>query len=391
MVAQAKLISSLGLAMRDRGDFTRAFKLQQSAADLDSENFQIQINLGVAHQDLNQIKLAINAFSKAIDLSADQISESHLTAHLNHCMASLRLGPSFELFKAFLVRWQVKRWPQQPYQMHAPHWLRNDDYSFERLLIMSDQGHGDNMMSLPAIAWLAEKMPGKLTVMVKQPLFQLFKVALSSLNVEVAVEFKGQASGWLTGLDILGVYSQALGHYQVSRQQIENNLKAHFQHQSRTDIAPFTKAVALCWRGNPEYSLDRWRTLPMQDMLNAVESCGHNTHLIPLLIDLQEAELRALNKTGVTWSNPQGDFLETAMLMMQAQSVWTADSACTHLAGICGVPAWVGVSLPSDWRWPVLSGPCAWYPQVQVYRQTELRNWTPFIHLFKKWLRQDNF
>jgi hypothetical protein len=54
------------------------------------------------------------------------------------------------------------------------------------------------------------------------------------------------------------------------------------------------------------------------------------------------------------------------------------------------VPAWVGVSLPGDWRWPVASGPCAWYPKVQVYRQTELQNWTAYVNLFKKWLRKGN-
>ena len=390
MVAQAKLISSIGLAMRDRGDLTRALKLQQSAAALDSENFQIQINLGVAQQDLNQIKVAIKAFSKAVNLSADQNTDSNLSAQLNHCMASMRLKPSFELFRAFLIRWQVKRWPQQPYQTPVPHWLRTDNFAFERLIIMSDQGHGDNMMSLPAIAWLAEQAPGKLTVLVKQPLLQLFKVALKSLNVEVAVEFQGQASGWLTGFDILGVYPQALGHYLVSRQRIENNLKDHFQSQHRSDTAPDSKSVALCWRGNPDYALDRWRTLPMQDLLNAAKSCGHKVHLLPLLVDLQEAELRALNRTGLPWSHLQGDFLETAMLIMQSQSVWSADSACTHLAGLCGVPAWVGVSLPGDWRWPVASGPCAWYPKVQVYRQTELQNWTAYVNLFKKWLRKGN-
>ena len=125
-------------------------------------------------------------------------------------MAALRLKPSFELFKAFLIRWQVKRWPQQPYPTPLKHWLDQDNMRFDRLLIMSDQGHGDNMMSLPAIAWLAQQAPGKITVLAKAPLLSLFKVALSSFNVEVTNQFKGNASGWLTGLDILGVFSNAL-------------------------------------------------------------------------------------------------------------------------------------------------------------------------------------
>ncbi|MFY8014656.1 MAG: hypothetical protein ACOVN3_04365 [Limnohabitans sp.] len=390
MVVQAKLISTLGLAMRERGDLTRALKLQLSAAELDPDNFQIQINLGVALQDLNQIDKAIEAFAKAVHLSADQNTDSYLMAQLNHCMASMRLKPSFELFKSFLVRWQVKRWPQQPYQSPTTHWLGTDSFDFERLLIMPDQGHGDNMMSLPAIAWLAAQAPGKLTVLVKEPLLRLFKVALGHLHVDVAIEFKGKASGWLTGLDILGVYSQALNHYPESRQHIENKLQAHFQSHHHSDVAPNAQAVALCWRGNPDYALDRWRTLPIQDLLQAAQTSSKLVHVLPLLVDLKDPELAALNQTGLPWSAPQGDFLETAMLMMQAQSVWTADSACTHLAGLCGVPAWVGVSLLGDWRWPVASGPCAWYPKVQVYRQAELQNWKPHVNLFKKWLRQGN-
>ena len=128
----------------------------------------------------------------------------------------------------------------------------------------------------------------------------------------------------------------------------------------------------------------------MQDLLHAAQTSPQTVHVFPLLVDLKDPELAALNQTGLPWSAPQGDFLETAMLMMQAQSVWTADSACTHLAGLCGVPAWVGVSLLGDWRWPVASGPCTWYPKVQVYRQAELQNWKPYVNLFKKWLRQGN-
>ena len=330
----------------------------------------------------------MSRFENAIKLTEQQDTDSHLTAQLNHCMASMRLKPTFELFKTFLVRWQLKRWPQQPYVIPPTHWLRFDDYGFERLLIMPDQGHGDNMMSLPAIAWLATKNPGKITVLVKQPLLKLFKVALSSLNVDVVVEFHGKASGWVTGLDILGVYSEALINYPAARNQIETNLKAHFQIQNRCDVALNSKVVALCWRGNPDYELDRWRTLPMKDLLNAVQSSQQSVHLLPLLVDLQDSELVALNKTGLPWGYPDSNFLDTAMLMMQAQFVWSADSACTHLAGLCGVPTCVGVSLLGDWRWPVATGPCTWYPNVQVYRQAELQNWKPYVNLLKKWLRQ---
>jgi ADP-heptose:LPS heptosyltransferase len=255
---------------------------------------------------------------------------------------------------------------------------------------MSDQGHGDNIMSLPAIAWLAQNAPGKVTVLAKAPLLNLFKVALSTFDVEVTDQFKGSASGWLTGLDILGVFSNALANYESSRQQIEINLNTHFKSQLSNDTAPSSVAVAFCWRGNPDYALDRWRTLPIQDLLNAAKASAKPVHLLPLHIDLQDEEIRALNQSGFPWRQAHGDFLATAMLIMQAQSVWSADSACTHLAGLCGVPTWVGVSLPGDWRWPVQSGACTWYPKVHVYRQSELHNWSPFVNFLKKWLRQSS-
>ena len=251
----------------------------------------------MAHQDLNQIERATQAFAKAAELSTAENQEDFLTAQLNHCMAALRLKPSFELFKAFLIRWQVKRWPQQPYPTPLKHWLDQDNMRFDRLLIMSDQGHGDNMMSLPAIAWLAQQAPGKITVLAKAPLLNLFKVALSSFNVEVTDQFKGSASGWLTGLDILGVFSNALAQCEPARQHIENNLKAHYQAQLRKDMAPTSVGVALCWRGNPEYALDQWRTLPMQALLNAAQACAQPLHLLPLLVDLKEDEIGALKFT----------------------------------------------------------------------------------------------
>jgi tetratricopeptide (TPR) repeat protein len=388
MVAQARLISSVGLACRDKGDFSRALKLQQFAVELDPNCFQAQINLGVALQDLNQIQQAIEVFKVAISLAPSQETQNLCVAKINHCMAELRLNPSYELFRKFLIRWDIKGWPQQPYQIQTQHWLHSDDFRFDQLIVMPDQGYGDNLMSLPAIAWLGQMAPKKLKVLVRPPMLRFFQVALKSYEIEVVDKFKGNPTGWLTGLDILGVFSQAFNQYSKERLQIEINLKDYFQKQSFNNITPNNLAVGLCWRGNPSYDLDKWRTLPVQDFLVTLENFKSKVHLATLLIDLKDDEIKAIKHKDLRWSSPQGDFLDTAMLMMQTSFVWSADTACTHLAGLCGVPACVAVSLPGDWRWPNESGPSKWYPKVKVFRQTQLNDWTPYVTHFKNWLNE---
>jgi tetratricopeptide (TPR) repeat protein len=72
-------------------------------------------------------------------------------------------------------------------------------------------------------------------------------------------------------------------------------------------------------------------------------------------------------------------FLDTAAIMMHLDLVITVDTSVAHLAGALGVPVWVAVKTPCDWRWQRDRLDCPWYPTMRLFRQRAPRDWSTVI------------
>jgi hypothetical protein len=147
--------------------------------------------------------------------------------------------------------------------------------------------------------------------------------------------------------------------------------------KARLDGLPGFK-VGVVWQGNPHFSWDCWRSIPLAALapLAAVEGVR--------LVSLQKGpgaeqvrelkgrfaveELDGLDAEG-------GAFLDTAAVMKCLDLVVTADTAAAHLAGALGAPAWVALSATADWRWLVGREDTPWYPTLRLFRQAAIGDW----------------
>jgi ADP-heptose:LPS heptosyltransferase len=68
-------------------------------------------------------------------------------------------------------------------------------------------------------------------------------------------------------------------------------------------------------------------------------------------------------------------FDDTLSAMRHMDLVITCDTAVAHLAGCIGIPTWVLVPNPPEWRWLLEGTTTPWYDSAKVYRQKNPRNW----------------
>jgi hypothetical protein len=73
------------------------------------------------------------------------------------------------------------------------------------------------------------------------------------------------------------------------------------------------------------------------------------------------------------------DIREQARRMQSLDLVISVDTMVAHLAGALGVPVWLLLPTPCDWRWMDERADSPWYPRMRIFRQRTSGAWPELI------------
>ncbi len=135
--------------------------------------------------------------------------------------------------------------------------------------------------------------------------------------------------------------------------------------------------VGIVWAGRPTHPNDRRRSIPLIRLLPLGEIPG--VHLVSLQIPVPETDKALLAERSriPDLAAELTDFAETAAVIRNLDLVISIDSAVAHLAGALGVPIWVMMPRPADWRWMIDQADTPWYPSMRLFRQPLPGAWDP--------------
>ena len=137
--------------------------------------------------------------------------------------------------------------------------------------------------------------------------------------------------------------------------------------------------IGICWQGNPNHRLDRYRSIPLKMFRSLARVPG--VRLVSLQKGPGAAQIRDLNPSFPIWEPGQSEpmtaeaLLDTAALMKNLDLVISVDTGTAHLAGALGVPVWVPLSAIGEWRWLLKREDSPWYPTMRLFRQKKLGQW----------------
>jgi len=260
-----------------------------------------------------------------------------------------------------------------------PIW-RGENLDDRTLLIYSEQGLGDTVQFGRYLPHVKAKAPNVIFE-VEEKLVEI----LRPLTGDIPIFVKGKQR--LPEFDVYAPLASLPGIFGTTLETIPADVPYLFADPDRVKwwrdrLAGSGVKVGLTWVGNPEYSNDLNRSMPL-DAVRPLPSLK-GIRWYSLQIGERTQDLRA------PWAAPIEDlsqevdtFPETAAAMMNLDLIISVDTSLAHLAGALGRRVWMQLGHVADWRWLRVRNDSPWYPTIQLFRQRSRGDWVGVIELIK--------
>lgn len=254
----------------------------------------------------------------------------------------------------------------------VPRWDGHSPLAGQRLLVQADEGLGDTLMLARFLPWAQQQ--GADVVLQAQPgLVHLLRAALHRVPVQRIDEVLPSGTDLATSLVALAT---AAGPTPATVPPPLSVVPGDgWRHRAAEVLAggAGTK-IGIAWSGNPANRLDRWRSLPLAQLLDALPG---GLHLVGLQRDVQPADAEAARARGAPElpADLLATFEGTAALIEQLDLVITVDTSIAHLAGTLGKPTWLLLGTRVDWRWLLHREDTPWYPSMRLFRSRPRDDW----------------
>lgn len=367
----AELWNNLSYAREQTGDFSGAEQAIRQALSLRADLPELHNTLGITLRSLGRLDEARTAFRRALqqqptfalaelNLALIELACGNWSAGWRHYEARLPLLPSGSLW-------------------HADRLWRGEPRPAERLVIYPEQGYGDTLQ-------FARLLP-----LVKAQFQGTVELACESLLREVLANVDG----------VDGIIGEELQHLRLEEDTwvcpigslperlhllpdalpvapyltTDSALRSAWRPRLRA-TAPEGLRVGLVWRGNRAQQRDAQRSCPLVNLREWSQIPG----LAWFSLQVEAEQRQELTTVSPGWEIADygaqiRDFADTAAILAELDLVITVDTAVAHLAGACGIPAWVLLSPAADWRWGQSGEQTPWYPSLRLWRQTNWGDW----------------
>jgi tetratricopeptide (TPR) repeat protein len=369
--------NNLGAALRAQGKPAAAEAAYRQALSL-RPSADIFGNLGATLRELGKAEEAELAYRQALELAPDFVAAEH-----NLSLVQLLQGNYEEGFARNEARFGVgtgKRYQELILSSFtgSERW-RGESLEGRSLLVVTEQGFGDNFMMMRYLPLLREQNPARLMVCCHREALLRTLQAMPGLDDVVLLE----EVECLGGFDLY-CPSMSLPFLCGSRLQTIPAMVPYLTvpHGMRGEWAGRLslfqgKKIGIAWAGCAQNQSDSERSIPLESFAPLMMVKG--VHFVSLQEGAAAGELRRLGWELSDWMAECPDFQDTAALVDGLDLIITVDTAVAHLAGALGKPVWLLNRFVSEWRWMLGRSDSPWYPSMKIFRQPLPGDWGSVI------------
>lgn len=248
------------------------------------------------------------------------------------------------------------------------------------LLVLDEQGLGDTLQFLRFLPRIPVGPAGRVIFAGKPATLSAVRRLLPAADVFAWDQPLPRSQSWVALMSLparLGVSCPEDIPPPLAAPLPELERVAHWRPLVRgADDRP---VVGLCWRGNPDFSGDAWRSPGLAPLRPLLEVEG--LRFVSLQVGPGRGEIVDLGLTerlvdlGAAIDAAGPDVLDTLAALTSCDLIVTCSTSMAHMAGLADRPGWVLLADQPDWRWMVERSDTPWYPSLQLIRQRSPGDW----------------
>jgi hypothetical protein len=374
----------IALGNQAREDNTPELALQYYAQALTQDRHSASAfnNYGNVLRECGDPEGGIPFLQRSISLAPE-----HPTAQFNLAVALLLKGDYVQGWPAYESRWNYEHLAGTLPNYAQPRWT-GQDVQGKTVLIMGEQGHGDNIQFVRFVEDI--KSRGGRVILAVSPSLRPLLQGSGIHNIVCPGDALPEFDYWIPIMSIPAVVGSTLQNLAPVQYYLTADTGLQRAWQQR--LGPKTRLrVGFCWSGRRDTWINRHKGMPFEVMLDLIKR-NPNYQWVNLQCDCTQEEEDQLVAVGVTtYPGAIQSFADSAALLMHMDVVLSVDTAVAHLAGALGRPVWVMLSqFALDWRWLLNRDDSPWYTTARLFRQPAMGNWqsvTDKIHQYLSWYK----
>ena len=369
--------NNLGEAHNNLGKALLEQRRFQEAADAFTEAGRLLPGSPVPPASQASALLGMGRLDQAEQLCKDALQRDpdYAEAHWNLALILLKQGHYAEGWQEYEWRWRTPSFPSPHRCFPYPAWDGRQPLQGKRIVIHAEQGYGDTIQAARYLP-LLEQQGSQLIVACQPPLVRLLSSVSRTIQVLPFGSELPTADYHLPLFSLPGLFSPDITAIPSSYPYLQPPVE-RLQHWSA--LCEETAAgyrVGLAWSGKPVP--DPGRSIPPQ-LLAPLAQVTDISWFSLLVADQPRQSGVRLPFPMQDFSGQISDFADTAALISHLDLVISIDTAVAHLAGALGVPVWLLLPTPCDWRWMIDRNDSPWYPTMRLFRQAAPGDWKSAI------------